>query len=39
MERKHRDCSEKLIVTGETTKKPPDWKTFLANEENKKAAH
>jgi hypothetical protein len=36
MERKHRDCSEKLIVTGETTKKPPDWKTFLANEENKK---
>ena len=36
MERKHRGCSEKLIVTGETTKKPPDWKTFLANEENKK---
>jgi hypothetical protein len=36
MERKHRGCSEKLIVTGETTEKPPDWKTFLANEENKK---
>jgi hypothetical protein len=30
MERKHRGCSEKLIVTGETTEKPPDWKTFLS---------
>jgi hypothetical protein len=36
MERKHRGCSEKLIVTGENTKKQPDWKTFLANEENNK---
>ena len=36
MERKRRGCSEKQIVTGENTKKPPDWKTFLANEENKK---
>jgi hypothetical protein len=36
MERKRRGCSEKLIVTGENTKKPPDWKTFLAIEENKK---
>ena len=36
MERKHRGCSEKLIVTGKNTKKPPDWKTFLANEENNK---
>ena len=36
MERKRRGCSEKLIVTGENMKKPPDWKTFLANEENKK---
>ena len=35
MERKRRGCSEKLIVTTENTKKPPDWKTFLANEENK----
>jgi hypothetical protein len=35
MERKRRGCSEKLIVTGENTKKPPDWKTFLVNEENK----
>ena len=34
MERKRRCCSEKLIVTGEITKKPPVWKTFLANEEN-----
>jgi hypothetical protein len=37
MERKRRGCSEKLIVTGENTKKPPDWKTFLADEENKKS--
>jgi hypothetical protein len=36
MERKRRGCSEKLIVTIENTKKPSDWKTFLANEENKK---
>jgi hypothetical protein len=36
MERKRRGCSEKLIVTGKNTKKPPDWKTYLANEENKK---
>jgi hypothetical protein len=36
MERNRRGCSEQLIVTGENTKKPPDWKTFLANEENKK---
>ena len=36
MERKRRGCSEKLIVTGENTKKPPDWKTYIANEENKK---
>jgi hypothetical protein len=35
MEQKRRGCSEKLIVTGENTKKPPDWKTFIANEENK----
>jgi hypothetical protein len=28
MERKRRGCSEKLIVTSENTKKPPDWKTF-----------
>ena len=36
MERKRRGCSEKLIVTGENMKKPPDWMIFLANEENKK---
>jgi hypothetical protein len=36
MERKRRGCSEKLIVTGENTEKPADWKTFLANEDNKK---
>jgi hypothetical protein len=36
LERKRRGCSEKLIVIGENTKKPPDRKTFLANDENKK---
>jgi hypothetical protein len=36
LERTRRGCSEKRIATGENTKKPPDWKTFLANEENKK---
>jgi hypothetical protein len=36
MERKRRGCSEKLIVTGEKKKKPPDWKIFHTNEENKK---
>ena len=35
MERKRGGCSDKRIVTGENTKKPPDWKTFFAYEENK----
>jgi hypothetical protein len=34
MERKRRGCSEKLIVTIENTKKPSDWKTFLATRES-----
>ena len=36
MERKRRGDTEKLIVRGEAMKKPPDWKSFLANDENKK---
>ncbi len=35
MERRHRGCSEKLILNGEAIKKPPDWKSFLSNDDNK----
>ena len=35
MERKRRGCTEKLILKGENTKKPRNWKAFLANDENK----
>jgi len=35
MERERRGCSEKLIIKGPSTKKPPDWKLFLTNDENK----
>ena len=35
MERERRGCSEKLIIKGVSTKKPRDWKQFLANNENK----
>ena len=28
-------CGEKLIVQGELTKKPADWKEFLTNDQNK----
>ena len=35
MERERRGCSEKLIVKGASTKKPPDWKQFLTNDANK----
>jgi len=35
MERCQRGCGEKLILRGETTKRPPDWKSFLSNDENK----
>ena len=34
-ERKRRGCAEKLIIKGENTKKPADWKQFLTNDENK----
>lgn len=36
MERQRRGNTDKLIVRGENTKKPPDWKAFLCNDENKK---
>ena len=35
MERQRRGTGEKLILNGEATKKPPDWKSFLSNDENK----
>jgi hypothetical protein len=35
MERQRRGCSAKLIIKGQNTKKPPDWKSFLANDDNK----
>ncbi|KAH3846464.1 hypothetical protein DPMN_088765 [Dreissena polymorpha] len=35
MERKRRGCGEKLLVKGENTKKPADWRNFLTNYENK----
>ena len=36
MERKRRGCGEKLIVRGESTKKPDSWKYFLANDDKKR---
>ena len=35
LERQRRGCGEKLIVKGESTKKPCDWKDFLSNSINK----
>ena len=35
LERLRRGCSEKLIVEGIATRKPEDFKVFLANEDNK----
>ena len=36
MEKKRRGREEKLIVRGESTKKPDSWKCFLANDDNKR---
>ena len=36
MDRERRGCGDKIIVKGESTKKPSDWKAFLGNDENKK---
>ena len=36
MERVRRGTSTKLLIGGPKTKKPPDWKQFLKNDENKK---
>ena len=35
MEREQRGSSEKLIIGGQLTKRPADWKDFLMNSENK----
>ncbi len=35
MERRRRGWGKKLIVQGPNTKRPQDWKGFLANDENK----
>ena len=35
MERKRRGTGDKIIVKGDSTKRPPDWKHFLSNDENK----
>ena len=34
VERNRRGCGEKLIVRGEKTRRPKDWKDFLTNDEN-----
>ena len=36
VEKFRRGSAEKLIVGGENTKKPKEWKLFLTNNENKK---
>ena len=36
VERLRRGSAAKLIVGGENTKKPKEWKSFLTNNENKK---
>ena len=36
MERKRRGVSDKLLLRGSATKKPPDWKQFLANDETRR---
>ena len=35
MERSRRGTSAKLIIKGEKTKRPAEWKKFLTNDENK----
>jgi hypothetical protein len=35
VERRRRGCGEKLIVRGESTRRPKDWKEFLSNDQNK----
>jgi hypothetical protein len=36
MERQRRGNGEQLLIQGENTRRPKDWTSFLANEENKK---
>ena len=35
VERSRRGVGEKLILSGGKTKRPQDWKVFLANDDNK----
>ena len=35
VKRRRRRCAEKLVLQGEMTKRPADWKAFLTNNENK----
>ena len=35
IERRHSGCGEKLVLKGEATKRPADWKSFLGNDDNK----
>ena len=35
MERKWRGTGDNIIVQGDSTKKPTDWKEFLSNDNNK----
>ena len=35
MERSRCSCGEKLLIKGENTRKPRDWKKFLSNADNK----
>ena len=35
MERSRCSCGEKLLIKGENTRKPRDWKKFLSNTDNK----
>ena len=35
MERQRRGTSDKIILSGEATKRPVDWAAFLSNDDNK----
>ena len=35
MERQRRGTADKIILAGESTKRPGDWTRFLSNDENK----
>ena len=35
MQQKRRGCGDKIILKGQSTKRPADWKAFLSNDKNK----